>query len=130
MRMLMQGLAIGGAGFVGAVMRWVVALSIGKMMHGRMFPLGTLVINVTGSFFLGWFLTLVSGRYPISETVRVAIATGFVGAYTTFSTYMWESNKLFEDGAQIEAWANLIGSVVLGMIAVKLGVVLATGRAH
>jgi CrcB protein len=130
MKMLVQSLAIGGAGFVGAVLRWLVAISIAKLSNNRQFPLGTLFINVSGSFFLGWFLTFVTVRYPVSDTLRMAIATGFVGAYTTFSTYMWESNNLFRDGAQIEAWGNLIGSVVLGMVAVKLGVILGASRGH
>jgi CrcB protein len=125
MKMLIQGLAIGGAGFVGAVTRWLVGMGFGRF--GLNFPIGTLFINVTGSFFLGWFLTFVGGRYPVPDTVRLAIATGFVGAYTTFSTYMYDSNHLFEQGAHYEAWGNLIGSVVLGMIAVMLGVKL--GRA-
>lgn len=128
MKMLVQALAVGGAGFVGAVARWLVALSIGRVFHGR-FPLGTLVINVSGSFFLGWFVTFVTFRYPVPDTLRLAIATGFVGAYTTFSTYMLESNQLFQDGAWLEAWANLIGSLVLGMVAVKLGVMAAAVKA-
>ena len=129
MKMLVQGMAIGGAGFVGAVTRWLVAMSIGRIFE-RQFPLGTLFINVSGSFFLGWFLTFVAVRYPVPETFRLAVATGFVGAYTTFSTYMHESNALFEKGAQYEAWGNLIGSVVLGMVAVKLGVILGASRGH
>jgi len=128
MKMLVQALAIGGAGFVGAVARWVIVLLIGRVFQ-RQFPLGTLLINVSGSFFLGWFVTFVTFRYPVSDTLRTAIATGFVGAYTTFSTYMLESNNLFQEGAQIEAWANLIGSLVLGMAAVKLGVILGGGGA-
>jgi CrcB protein len=125
MKMLVQGLAVGGAGFVGAVARWLIAMGIGRLQGDVNFPFGTLFINVSGSFFLGWFLTVASGRLAIPETTRIAIATGFVGAYTTFSTYMFESNSLFERGAQYQAWANLIGSVVLGMIAVYLGTRLA-----
>ena len=127
MKMLVQGLAVGGAGFVGAVARWLVAMGVGHLQGYRNinFPFGTLIINVSGSFFLGWFLTMAAGRLSISETTRVAIATGFVGAYTTFSTYMYESNGLFQRGAHYQAWANLVGSVVLGMIAVYLGTRLA-----
>lgn len=125
MKMLVQGLAVGGAGFVGAVARWLIAMGVGRIQGNVNFPFGTLLINVTGSFFLGWFLTMASSRLSISETTRVAIATGFVGAYTTFSTYMYESNKLLERGAHYQAWGNLIGSVVLGMIAVYLGTRLA-----
>ena len=125
--MLGRALAIGGAGFFGSLARWLVGMGVGQI-QGKWnvnFPFGTLVINVTGSFFLGWFLTITAGRLSIDPTTRVAIATGFVGAYTTFSTYMFESNSLFQRGAHYQAWANLIGSLVLGMIAVYLGTKLA-----
>ena len=120
---LAQFLAIGGAGFVGAVARWGIGLTFGKWFPVR-FPVGTFFINVSGSFFLGWFITFVTFRYPVPDTLRLAIATGFVGAYTTFSTYMFESNALIEQRAYYEAAANIIGSVVVGLIAVWLGVAM------
>jgi fluoride exporter len=123
MKLLVQCLAVGGGGFVGALARWVVATSVLRVFD-KSFPLGTLLINVSGSFFLGWFMTFVTVRYPVSDALRLAVATGFVGAYTTFSTYMYESNGLFQNGAQYQAWGNLIGSLILGLIAVKLGVML------
>jgi CrcB protein len=119
MKTWVQLLAVGGAGFAGAVARWAVGLWFGRWMLA--FPLGTLVINVTGSFLLGWFATFVDRR-GAHEMLKLAIGTGFVGAYTTFSTYMWESNRLMERGALYEAWANIIGSIVLGLLAVYLGV--------
>jgi CrcB protein len=85
------------------------------------FPLGTLVINVTGSFLLGWFVTFVDRRGD-HEMLKLAIGTGFVGAYTTFSTYMFESNRLMERGAFYEASGYIIGSILLGLAAVYLGV--------
>ena len=124
MKVLSQALAIGAAGFVGALTRWGVASLFGRLLPVR-FPVGTFFINITGSFFLGWFLTFVSVRYPVSDTMRLAIATGFVGAYTTFSTFMYESARLGDDGAGLEAIANLVGSLVVGLIAVKLGMFLA-----
>lgn len=126
MRFLVQLLAVGSAGFIGAVARWLIALLFGQSFNIR-FPIGTLFINISGSFFLGWFMTVAAGRYSgvISPTMRLAIATGFVGAYTTFSTFMYESNRLTEEGAGIEAMVNLVGSLVLGLIAVRLGILLA-----
>lgn len=123
MKTLLQLLAVGGAGFAGAVARWLISLGFGRWMPIR-FPIGTLFINVSGSFFLGWFVTFITFRYPVPDTLRLAIATGFVGAYTTFSTYMLESNELLSQGAAYEAWINLIGSLVLGLIAVRLGAAL------
>src|SRR5215469_18759360 len=119
MKTLVQLLAVGAAGFFGSVARWGVGVYFGRWMTA--FPLGTLVINVTGSFFLGWFVTFIDRR-PGHEMLRLAIGTGFVGAYTTFSTYMFESNQLMEKGAFYEAWLNIIGSIVLGLVAVYLGV--------
>jgi CrcB protein len=126
MKVLVQTLAVAGGGAVGAVLRWVVGTVCGRVFRTD-FPVGTLVINLTGSFFLGWFMTLIGGRLIVSETVRLAVSVGFVGAYTTFSTYMYESNALMGSGEEIKASVNLIGSVVLGLIAVRLGV-WAAGR--
>lgn len=124
MKILIQSLAIGAAGFAGALTRWGVAALVGRWVPVR-FPLGTFVINITGSFFLGWFLTYVGSRYPVSDTMRLAVATGFVGAYTTFSTFMYESSRLVDEGAGLEALVNLVGSLVIGLLAVRLGVIVA-----
>jgi CrcB protein len=121
MNTMIQYLAVGVAGFFGAIARLVVARLCGRVFATN-FPVGTMVINLSGSLFLGWFLTFVGSRAHVSETFRIAIAVGFVGAYTTFSTYMYESSKLMETGAILMAMANLIGSVVLGMIAVFFGI--------
>jgi len=96
-------------------------------LFGRLnirFPLGTLFINITGSLFLGWFLTYIGTR-NVSDTTRLAVGAGFVGAYTTFSTFMFESSRLDDEGATLEALVNLVGSLVLGIIAVRLGTMLA-----
>jgi CrcB protein len=120
--LLLRYLAIGAAGFVGSIARFAVGTMFGRI--NAIFPVGTLVINLTGSLFLGWFLTYATSR-SISDTTRLAIGVGFVGAYTTFSTFMYESNKLADDGAGIKAMTNLIGSLVLGILAVRLGILIA-----
>ena len=123
MKVLIQALAIGLGGFVGALSRWAVALAFGSLLPTR-FPVGTFFINISGSFFLGWFLTFATFRYPVSDTLRLAVATGFVGAYTTFSTYMYESAVLSDEKAWIATTLNLLGSLVVGMAAVKFGMIL------
>lgn len=123
MKALLQYLAVGAAGFLGAITRVAVASLFGRL--NVRFPLGTLFINITGSFFLGWFLTFITDRYPVTDTTRLAIGAGFVGAYTTFSTFMFESTRLADDGAALEAIVNLAASVLLGLIAVRLGIMLA-----
>ena len=105
--------AIGIAGAIGAIARYVIGLGFGRL--NLRFPLGTFFINISGSLFLGWFLTHIDGR-NVSPTTRLAIAVGFVGAYTTFSTFMYESNQLAAQGSEAEALANIIGSVVLGLL--------------
>jgi CrcB protein len=121
MKLLIQYLSVAGAGAVGAVFRFFVARACGAIFETS-FPVGTFVINISGSLFLGWFLTFASHRVGISDTLRLAIGVGFVGAYTTFSTFMYESNALVESGSGIKAMANLIGSLVIGLVAVRFGI--------
>jgi CrcB protein len=124
MKLLWQCLAIGIGGSLGALTRFIVASLCGRLPTD--FPVGTLLINLSGSLFLGWFLTATTNRLVISDTMKIAIGVGFVGAYTTFSTFMYESHKLVRDGETIKAGGNLIGSVILGLIAVQIGVWLAS----
>jgi CrcB protein len=121
-QLLFRCLAIAVAGSAGALARFGVARLFGLL--NLQFPLGTMFINLSGSLFLGWFLTYTGPR-NVSDTFRLAIGVGFVGAYTTFSTYMYESFSLLNKGAVLEAMVNLIGSLILGMLAVALGVWLA-----
>ena len=121
MKLLIQYLVVAGAGALGAALRLFVA-SVSGRLFGTGFPVGTLIINISGSLFLGWFMAAVGNRTLISETTRLAVAVGFVGAYTTFSTFMYESNALIEDGLQIKATINLIGSLAIGLVAVRLGI--------
>jgi CrcB protein len=122
-KLLFQFLAIGAGGFVGALLRYVVSFLLHRWIDVR-FPIGTFVINISGSFILGWFLTTAVGRYPVSDTTRLAVAVGFIGAYTTFSTLMYDSVLLSDGGARIAAMVNLFGSVALGLLAVRLGILV------
>ncbi len=124
MKYLMQYLAIAAGGAVGAMARFLVATVCGRFFVTD-FPVGTMVINLSGSFFLGWFLTTTANRLIVSDTVKLAIATGFVGAYTTFSTYMFDSASLLKNGETEKALTNLLGSLILGMVAVWAGMRLA-----
>jgi len=124
MRFLAPYFVIGLAGSLGAILRYIVANVSGRIF-GTGFPVGTFIINITGSLFLGWFMTIIRDRMIVSDTVRLAVAVGFVGAYTTFSTFVYESNTLLEDGAGIKAMVNMLGSLAVGLIAVRLGIALA-----
>jgi CrcB protein len=125
-------MAIGAGGFFGALARFFVAGVAGRWFRTS-FPVGTFVINITGSLFLGWFLavmrnrvgfvSLMNNRLTISwDTILLGVGTGFVGAYTTFSTFMSESNTLLEQGSAIQAVVNLVGSLVIGLLAVRVGI--------
>ena len=116
-------IALGGA--AGAVTRYLVDSSIAARAAGA-FPWGTLVVNLSGSLVLGLLFAWTIERGVLPVTVRAPLMIGFVGAYTTFSTLMLESWRLLEDGATGLALANLVGSTVLGMVALFVG--LGLGR--
>jgi CrcB protein len=88
------------------------------------FPYGTFIINITGSFILGFFLAFIEQRPWVNPTARLLFSIGFVGAYTTFSTFTFESMALIERGELLLAGINLVGSVTAGMAAVFAGIVL------
>jgi CrcB protein len=121
-----QLVLVGIGGFAGAVLRWVVDGWVAER-NPSAFPFGTLVINLTGSFALGVLFAWVIERNVLPADVRLPLMVGFLGAYTTFSTFMLESWRLVETGSVGLAIANLAGSVGLGLVAVVLG--LAVGRA-
>jgi CrcB protein len=115
---------IGIGGFIGAVARYALALWIGQRW-GRTFPLGTFVINVSGSFFIGLLMVLLTERLSVSPQWRLLLVVGFLGAYTTFSTFEYETGKLLEDSEMLLAALNVILSVFFGFVALKLGEVIA-----
>jgi CrcB protein len=125
MATLMPYLLVGLGGFIGANARFVAARLVGALFETK-FPLGTFVINVSGSVLLGVLGTLVAQRMvPNSEAMRLALGVGFLGAFTTFSTFEFETHALIEDGSWITATANMFASLFIGLLAVRAGIVLA-----
>jgi CrcB protein len=118
--------AVAVAGALGALSRYGVQGWVNDLA-GRPTVLGTLAVNLSGAFLLGVFLAMTEERYLISGPWRTMGAVGFLGAYTTFSTLMFESLDRLETGDILTATANLAGSVVLGLIATYAG--LSLGRA-
>ncbi|MCS6993677.1 MAG: fluoride efflux transporter CrcB [Anaerolineales bacterium] len=92
---------------------------------GAAFPYGTLIINLSGSFILGIFVTLITDRFLVDPHWRLLIAIGFLGSYTTFSTYTYESVNLMLTGQPWLGLLNLFGSSLLGAIAAAAGILLA-----
>ena len=113
-------MVIGIGGFIGAVARYGLALWIGQRW-GRSFPLGTFVVNVSGSFLIGLLMTLMAERFAMNPQWRLLLVVGFLGAYTTFSTFEYETGSLLKDGEWAFAMLNIILSVVVGFVALKLG---------
>jgi CrcB protein len=122
---LMPYLLVGVGGFIGANARFVVARVVGAMFETK-FPLGTFVINVSGSFLLGVLGTVVAQRImPGSESMRLALGVGFLGAFTTFSTFEFETHALITDGSWLTAAMNMSASLFVGLLAVRAGIVVA-----
>lgn len=111
--------AIGGA--IGAVTRHLAGTLV-TILWPTKFPLGTWLINITGSFIIGCFLTFAGERAAVHPNWRLLIAVGFVGAYTTFSTFEYETFSLIETGRPGLAGIYVILSVTAGFIAVWAGI--------
>jgi fluoride exporter len=91
---------------------------------GTVFPIGTLLINLTGSLILGFFITIITERFLVDPRWRVFFAIGFLGSYTTFSTYTFESITLLASGNWLAGLVNLLGGAILGALAAAAGVIL------
>lgn len=116
-------LIIGIGAFFGANARyllntWFVA------RFGSEFPWGTLAINVSGSFVLGFLLAFLEQRAVADPTYRLLLGTGFLGAYTTFSTFSYETIALLEDGEYWQMLLNIGSSIGLGLIGAIIGIAM------
>ena len=121
---MMNYIVVFVGGGIGSVARFVLATWIGQRW-GRGFPLGTFVINVTGSFLIGLLMTLMAERFLENPEWRLLLVVGGLGGYTTFSTFQYETGKLVADGELIYAALNIGLSIVAGFAALKLGEIIA-----
>lgn len=118
-------LAIFVGGGAGATCRYGFSRFVGARYGGK-FPLGTFLINVTGCFALGLLSSILAALHRDTALLTALLATGFLGGYTTFSTYALEGVVLYNDGRRRLAVYTLLGSVVIGLVAAGLGA--AVGR--
>jgi CrcB protein len=115
-------IALGGA--LGSIARyWVGSTVAGRM--GIRFPYGTLIVNLTACVIIGFSLTYLGRRANLNPAWRFFIPIGFIGAYSTFSTYEWETLSTLRSGAFFLAALYAVGSLVLGLVAVWGGSLLA-----
>ena len=117
-------LLIGLGGALGSIARYWVGSTIGGRMGVR-FPYGTLAVNISACLVIGFTLTWLSERAEISPAWRYLFAVGFIGAYSTFSTYEWETFSTLRSGAFALASLYAVGSFILGLAATWCGVVIA-----
>lgn len=123
----MNVVAVGIGGFFGAILRYI----IGEWIHTENgFPLGTLIINLAGCFYLAWFFTITAKRWNINPKLRLGIGTGFVGAFTTFSTFSIETLNLIVHHQMIFAFTYVLLSIIGGIGLAFAGAKLANSTSN
>lgn len=113
---------VGPAGALGALARYTIGRLVAAKM-GERFPWGTLLINISGAFFIGLVFGLM-GQKVVSTQTQTVLATGFLGGYTTFSTMSWEGLQLLNRGNLRQSLYYLGGNFIPGLLAVALGLML------
>ncbi len=122
--MTRQLLAVAAGGAAGAVFRWLMAGTVQRFSGGA-FPWGTFAVNALGSFLLGFLFVWLIERSTATELVRLALTVGLLGAFTTFSTYSYESIRLLQEGEYGLAAGNVVGQVAVCLVLTWLGIQLA-----
>lgn len=114
-------------GAIGSLARYIAGTAIMSRFTGR-FPLGTLIVNVTGCFFIGAIMTMLTQKTAPHPNWRLFLVVGILGGYTTFSSFEWETFAATRDGSSWIGLLNVMASVGLGYLAVWLGALSAGGR--
>ncbi len=114
-------IAIGGA--CGSLMRYWVS-GLGHKLFGTGFPFGTFAVNMLGCLFFGIVWAALEPRLGAAAELRIFLLVGFMGAFTTYSTYMFESAQLLRDGQFLLAGANIGGQTILGLVLLLLGMAI------
>ena len=111
-------LVIGGA--AGTIARYLLAGAVYRFT-GTGFPYGTLIVNISGCFILGFLASLSDKKFMLGPDARLLLMIGFCGAYTTFSTLIFETDSLVRNGQAIRAFTNIFASVILGFVLFRVG---------
>ena len=123
---MLKYLLVGMGGCLGSILRFWVSSYIGSRLGGR-FPYGTLVVNISGSFLVGFVLAVLTARTQLGANWRYLIPIGFIGGYTTFSAFEYETLRTIQDGQIGVGLLYVATSVIVGFVAVWGGVI--AGRA-
>ncbi len=118
--MFQKLMLIGLAGAAGSLSRYGLSGLVQKYM-GSGFPFGTFTVNIVGSFLFGFIMAYSENKLTISGEMRIIILVGFMGAFTTFSTFAYESSKLIMDSQYMLAGANILGQNICGILVMLLG---------
>lgn len=116
-------LIVGTGGFLGAISRYLVNIIIARLF-APVFPFGTLLVNVTGSFMISFFFMYAMHKYLLDDHWRLFLVIGFLGSFTTFSSLTWETDMFLQNGKWIYATSNLFINLLLGLGAVRLAILL------
>jgi len=115
---------LGIAGAAGTISRYLLGGWIHQLL-GAGFPYGTLIVNIGGCLAVGFLGTLAEERLLFSPQIRTALLIGFLGAFTTFSSFAYETWSLFKDGEMMMSGLNILGSVITCFVGLLIGVFLA-----
>ena len=115
---------VGIGGGIGSVLRYLISVFVSRHLP-LVFPLGTLIVNISGCFLIGLFYSLINRHIGFSPDWRLFLITGVCGGYTTFSTFSYDGLQLIQQGASLSFLLYLIGSVVLGLLATYAGIFIA-----
>jgi len=110
-------------GVAGTLARYVMAGAVNRVA-GAQFPYGTLAVNVSGCFAIGFFLSLAEDKFLLGPNARALLMIGFCGAFTTFSTFILETHHLIRDGETLRAFTNVVASVIIGFVVFRAGIAL------
>jgi fluoride exporter len=116
-------LFVGIGGGLGSILRYVISAFVGKHVP-VVFPLGTLLVNISGCFLIGVFYALATRHSAFNADWRLFLITGICGGYTTFSTFSYDGLVLLRQGSNLSFMLYMLGSVVIGLLATFAGVTL------
>ena len=120
---MQQLLFLAIAGALGTLSRYALG-GLMQRLTGTGFPYGTLVVNISGCFVLGFLASLADKKFILGADMKVLLMIGFCGAFTTFSTLIFETDSLVRNGQAVRAFTNIFASVILGFILFRVGSLL------